>query len=271
MVTRSETPDLAVDELKRRARRRLVGAIVLALAAAVLLPLLLESEPKPLGDEVSIQIPPIDAGKFVNPLSPGKSAEPKGRSGDAGAKGVAPAGAAGAPTETPPAGASAPAPSGAASEQPAAAGAPAAVPPAAVPPANAPATPANPETKSGGEIKPIAPGTEPSGAAPSVAVAKPEAPAQVRTVPNADAQPVPAQSGGEFVVQVAAFTDRYGALALARKLKRAGFPGYTESVATDKGELHRVRIGPYPSRDAADAARAKLKAAGYDAIVARAR
>src|SRR5262244_3228269 len=77
MVNRSEAPDLAVDELKRRARRRLVGAIVLALAAAVLLPLLLESEPKPLGDEVSIQIPPIDSGKFVNPLSPGKSVEPK--------------------------------------------------------------------------------------------------------------------------------------------------------------------------------------------------
>src|SRR3982074_3639713 len=62
--------DLAVDELKRRARRRLVGAVVLALAAAVILPLLLESDPKPLGDEVSIQIPPVDSGKFVNPLSP---------------------------------------------------------------------------------------------------------------------------------------------------------------------------------------------------------
>ena len=52
MATRSAAPDLAVDELKRRARRRLVGAIVLALAAAVILPLLLESDPKPLGDEV---------------------------------------------------------------------------------------------------------------------------------------------------------------------------------------------------------------------------
>src|SRR5262252_6893974 len=74
MVTRSEAPDLAVDELKRRGRRRLVGAIVLVLAAAVSLPLLLESEPKPLGDEVSIQIPPIDNSKFVNPLSPAKGA-----------------------------------------------------------------------------------------------------------------------------------------------------------------------------------------------------
>ena len=35
----------AVDDLKRRGRRRLVGAIVLALAAAVVLPMLLESDP----------------------------------------------------------------------------------------------------------------------------------------------------------------------------------------------------------------------------------
>src|SRR6266567_2474392 len=70
MATRSEAHDPAVDELRRRARRRLVGAIVLALAAAVALPLLLENEPKPLGDDVSIQIPPVDTGRFVNPLSP---------------------------------------------------------------------------------------------------------------------------------------------------------------------------------------------------------
>src|SRR5262252_10609108 len=70
MAQRSEAPDPAVDELRRKARRRLVGAVVLALAAAVALPLLLENEPKPLGDDVSIQIPPVDSGKFVNPLSP---------------------------------------------------------------------------------------------------------------------------------------------------------------------------------------------------------
>ena len=75
MALRSDAPDLAVDELKRRARRRLVGAIVLALAAAVILPLLLENDPKPLGDEVSIRIPPVDNGKFINPLAPDKGRE----------------------------------------------------------------------------------------------------------------------------------------------------------------------------------------------------
>ena len=65
----ADDADLAVDELKRKARRRLVGAIVLALAAAIILPMLLEKEPRPLGDDVSVQIPPVDEGKFVNRLT----------------------------------------------------------------------------------------------------------------------------------------------------------------------------------------------------------
>ena len=42
---------------------------LLALAAAIIVPLLLEKEPKPLGDEVSVQIPPVDEGRFINRLT----------------------------------------------------------------------------------------------------------------------------------------------------------------------------------------------------------
>lgn len=45
---------------KKRARRRLVGAIALALAAAVGLPMLLDSAPKPLAGDIAIQIPSKD-------------------------------------------------------------------------------------------------------------------------------------------------------------------------------------------------------------------
>src|SRR6266404_1671024 len=102
MAIRSESHDPAVDELRRRARRRLIGAIVLALAAAVLLPLLLENEPKPLGDDVSIQIPPIDSGKFINPLSPGTAPDSKVRSD--GAVVSVPAPSVETPAAQPPAG-----------------------------------------------------------------------------------------------------------------------------------------------------------------------
>lgn len=46
--------------LRRRARRRLVGAVALALTAIVLLPMLFDPEPKPLGPDIDVQIPPQD-------------------------------------------------------------------------------------------------------------------------------------------------------------------------------------------------------------------
>jgi DedD protein len=256
MVSRSEAPDLAVDELRRRARRRLVGAIVLALAAAVLLPLLLENEPKPLGDEVSIQIPPVDSGKFVNPLSPGKGAVKTGVDESSKSTGTSAQGA--APSASLP-------------------GVP------AVPPGNERRSETQPsaptEALPGSPALPPAltpPAATPTAAAPSDAGSKKETPpepkARLKENDAASAKQsegAPAASG--YVVQVAAFTDRYGAQAQVRKLKQAGFPAYVESVPNGKRELQRVRVGPYPSRDAADEARANLKAAGYDAIVARAR
>src|ERR1700740_1689322 len=73
----AEPADINVDELRRRARRRLVGAIVLALGAAVIVPMLLESDPKPLGDDVTVKIPPIDDGKFGNRLKEPQKTERK--------------------------------------------------------------------------------------------------------------------------------------------------------------------------------------------------
>jgi DedD protein len=42
---------------KQRARRRLVGAIALVMAAVVALPMILDSHPKPCTDDIAIQIP----------------------------------------------------------------------------------------------------------------------------------------------------------------------------------------------------------------------
>jgi DedD protein len=245
MATRSDAPEPQVDELRRRARRRLVGAVVLALAAAVLLPLLLESEPKPLGDDVSIQIPPIDSGKFINPLSSGKAPDPKVKGGTAASKSTA----------------ELPAPSSAVA------------PPAPLPAPKQGAV--GSETPASGPPPPM-----PTPAPPAPTVSTQAAPSQVAAKPVPDATtevpaPTPAAkvdaaaTGAAYVVQVAAFSDHYGASSLANKLKRSGFPGYTEAVTTDKGTtLHRVRVGPYVSREAADAALVKLKAAGFSGMVA---
>ncbi len=42
---------------KQRARRRLVGAIALVAAAVIILPMVLDSHPKPVTDDISIDIP----------------------------------------------------------------------------------------------------------------------------------------------------------------------------------------------------------------------
>src|SRR6185437_10542350 len=86
------TADANLDELKRKARRRLVGAVVLALAAAVFVPMLLESDERPLGDDVAVRIPSVDQGKFVNRInSPGGVATPPASSAEPGTAGTPPA------------------------------------------------------------------------------------------------------------------------------------------------------------------------------------
>lgn len=51
--------------LRRKARRRLVGAVVLTLAVVVILPMVLDKEPKPASKDIDLTIPaPDKAGEF---------------------------------------------------------------------------------------------------------------------------------------------------------------------------------------------------------------
>jgi DedD protein len=237
MLTRPEAADPAVEELKRRARRRLVGAIVLALAAAVILPLLLESDPKPLGDDVSIQIPPIDSGKFITPLSPGKGADGKA-----------------APDRAGPSTSAKPAP--------------------VAPDTAVEAKPADALNASGKPVEPaqrapeVAPPAGPSATSTIAAAPEPQKPAASASKAEAgDTRPNAVSPAGGFVIQLAAFADAKAAPALASKLKTSGFPAYTETLKTQQGTMRRVRVGPYPTREVADAELAKLNAAGYHGVV----
>ena len=245
----AEPADINVDELRRRARRRLVGAVVLALAVAVIVPMLLETDQKPLGEDVSVKIPPIDDGKFMNRLNQG-AAKDAAPAGDAA---KAPATAAQAPAAAPertskydthlP-------------DAPSAGALPAAAPTVAVPtpeakPSAAPAAARAPESPQPGPAETAKPATAATSVHASVAKASSVAPAH-----------------DGFAVQLAAFADDKGANALAGRLKRAGYAAYTEPLKTSKGTLWRVRVGPYASRDAAVAARDKLKSEGQSGIVA---
>jgi len=50
--------------LQRRARRRLLGAIALVLFAVIVLPIIFDQEPRSVGQDLVIQIPSQDAGRF---------------------------------------------------------------------------------------------------------------------------------------------------------------------------------------------------------------
>lgn len=76
-------------EIKKRARRRLVGAAALALAAAIVLPMMMEQEPAPGSPDIQVTIPDRDADTTARPgaVAEARPADP----------GVAPA-----PQEEPP-------------------------------------------------------------------------------------------------------------------------------------------------------------------------
>jgi len=249
----ADPADVNVDDLRRRARRRLVGAIVLALAAAVFVPMLLESDPKPLGEDVSVRIPPVDEGKFVNRLNEASKAASPIKSG--------------AQKNDPRSDTKPEVRAEAARSEPSKVEPPKVEPPKAeAPKAEAPKA----EAPKAETVTP-APASATVSATPAQSLAPPVAPAPVvAAAANAPlAQNEPALSG--FSVQLAAFLDDKGANSLTNKLKKAGYPAYTEPLVTTKGTLWRVRVGPYPSRDAAASSRDKLKGEGYSGIVATAK
>jgi rare lipoprotein A len=72
---------------------------------------------------------------------------------------------------------------------------------------------------------------------------------------------------GEFAVQVGAFASRARAESLRDALTRDGdIPTVTEAEV--RGDtLFRVRLGPYPDRQTAQAAAQRLAGRGYRAVV----
>jgi DedD protein len=199
-------------QLKRRARRRLIGAIVLVMAIVVVLPMVLDSEPRPPRQEVSVQIPSPDSGVFTSKVAPLPAAP---------------------------------------GSKPAAMATPAEPKMAAVPPPakeaikEAPAPKAEPEA-----AKPATP--EPA-ASPKPATRKPKPAATTAT--------------GKFVVQVIALADAEKAKGMQQQIAAAGIKSYTEIVKTAKGDVTRVRAGPFTTRAAAEKAREQLKALGMSGNV----
>ena len=209
-----------------------MGAIVLALAAAVIVPMLLESEPKPLGEDVAVKIPPVDDGKFVNRLSTvlrKRRRQLEGRAEETGAArdrraaeevrrrcrkgGRRPRGEGRRSTTR-----------------------------------RSPAEPATADAASGGRER----RARRTGRSRSTI-------AEERRGADGDRIRLAACIGeasrcakGRLCVQLAAFSDDKGANALANRLSEGRLSGVHRAARRRRhGTLWRVRVGPYPSRDIA--------------------
>jgi len=213
---------------KQRARRRLIGAVVLVGAAVVVLPLVFDAKPRPVTDAVAVQIQdqPIDRGAKASvdepkvasrrsaPHAPGSSAD-QPQALDQGEEVVA-----SADTPSP----STPAPA-----------------------QNTPsAKPTPPKT--------VASLTPPADSKPAT---KPAQPAPQAAAPSADA------SGGKFVLLIGAFASEDRARNWLGKLKAEKIPGYIEhKKVPEKGDLALLRAGPFSDRAAAEAAQKRAEQIG---------
>jgi DedD protein len=66
--------DAALD-LRRRARRRLIGAIALVLALVIVPPWIMDLEPRPVTTDLKVEIPPQDTNRLKPPAAVGKASE----------------------------------------------------------------------------------------------------------------------------------------------------------------------------------------------------
>ena len=70
-----------------------------------------------------------------------------------------------------------------------------------------------------------------------------------------------------IVVQFGSFSDPSKAAEVRRKVEGAGLKTYAQEIDTPKGKLTRLRVGPYTKASEAEAAAKKIKALGLPAAI----
>jgi DedD protein len=255
----SDSDDLVLPE-KKRARRRLVGALALVLAVVIGLPMILDSEPKPLADDIAIQIPSKDkptpqSGRQPLAASPAVT--------DAPAQAEAPVVKAPVPVAepiTPPAGELKNLPEagkGTAKVE--------AVPPLGEKPvAKTDAAAHKPEKieKPSSDKAAAKSPSKTDETARAMAILEGKSGEEVKA-----ASVAVDKKSGKYAIQVAALSSKEKINELQGKLKTAGIQSYTQKIATASGQSTRIRVGPFASKAEAEKMRTKLVKAGLNGTV----
>ena len=229
----SNAPAESVEVIRKRARHRLMGSVVLVLGAVVGLPLLFDSQPRPVAIDTPIVIPDRNQ---ISPLSATTGSAKTGAikeglaqdqviaAGQTGAAKSAVTNSAGLdPHEE------------------------------VVPKDSKPEAKLEPKSELKAEAK-SEPKSEPKSEN------KPDAKEAAKAKALLDGKEAP-NSGDAVrsVVQVGAYADLAKAKEARAKLESAGFKTYTQEIDTKDGKRIRVRVGPFATKEEADKTAEKIR------------
>ena len=268
----SNTPAESVEVIRKRARHRLMGSVVLVLGAVVGLPLLFDSQPRPVAVDTPIVIPDRNqATPLVTPAAKSSASKDRGMT----APGVSLPGTIDAKNVV--------------------ANASALDPHEEVVTKDSKSDVAKSEVKTAeAKVEPKADGkTEQKSDVKTEAKPEPKAEVKADTKPEAkpepkhdakadhkadkksdaktdskDAAKAKALLDGKdaskseavrSVVQVGAFADAAKAKEARNKLESAGIKTYTQEVETKDGKRIRVRVGPFATKEEADKVAEKIR------------
>ncbi len=225
------------DQFKRRARRRLVGAIALVLLMVTVLPMVLDdrSNQSPAQPEIAISIPSQEGADFTSKIVPVTPQQ--------------------ATTSVAPVEKSTEVPQAANSHK---------------------ADPSGPVAdKMPGEK--VATNATTAVKEPPATNKSSEPPADSAASKAETAKPVPAEAKakltpqairkGSLSVQIGVFSDAAKVKQMLTKISETGTTCYTENMDTPKGVKIRVRCGPFADKTAAQQALENLKASGFKGIL----
>lgn len=230
-------PNENIEVVRRRARHRLMGAVVLVLVAVVGFPLLFDTQPRPVAVDTPIVIPDRQS---TSPLT-----------------------------------SSTPVPVAQAPAKPLLSASDAVSPQASLDAREEVVLPAVPVVAPVAEATKVSPPSEKTQEKETVAKKEPAKPAAVAKTEKPAPTAKPKDDGGKAqallegksakpaagraVIQVGAFSDAAKVREVRSKLEQAGLKTYTQVVEKDGKSTTRIRVGPYETREEADKVAARIR------------
>lgn len=281
-------------QLKKRARRRLVGAIAFVSVVAVVLPMVMDHEPRQAVQDVEIRIPGQDEKPFAPKFAVAPVEKPADQAPEKPVEKLVeppppPVVAETRPAETvkdkpavKPAEKAAEKPAEKSQEKsPAKADKVPAKPEKTAEKASAKPekTPEKTPAKAEKSEKPEKSADKTADKTPDKSGAKNDDAKRAAAIlagQSADSKPAdskssdakPAAKSGEFLVLIGAFSNEANVKNLKAKLSDQGIKTFSEPLDTPQGKKTRLRAGPFASREAAAKALEKMQRIGVSGVVA---